>query len=244
MVQPSGSVPGAHGRSLAYRTVIEGFRPICLAAMRRDWRGAENLPRDRGFVVVANHITLVDPATLTHYLVDNGCPPHYLAKRGVFHIPVLGSLLGRAGQIPVDRGAGHATETLDAAAAALAEGKTVVIFPEGTTTKDPGLWPMRGKSGAARLALATGCPVIPVGHWGEQRIMPRGTWLPDVLPRHTVTFVAGKPVPLEELIGRDDPEALRDATDRIMAAITGLVEELRGEIAPRERFDPARAAST
>ena len=57
----------------------------------------------------------------------------------------------------------------DAAVAAVRKGECVVVYPEGTLTRDPAQWPMTGKSGAARIALETGCPVIPVGQWGPQR---------------------------------------------------------------------------
>ena len=59
------------------------------------------------------------------------------------------------------------------------------VYPEGTITKDPDGWPMRGKTGAARIALATGCPVIPIGQWGAQEILPAYTLRPHVFPRRT-----------------------------------------------------------
>ncbi len=237
-------MPSQHGRGLAYRTIIGVFRPLLLAGTRRDWRGVENLPTDRGFIVVANHVTLLDPATLTHYLWTNGFPPYFLAKEGVFRIPVLGALIRGAEQIPVYRGEAAAAESLTAAVAAINEGKVVVIFPEGTTTKDPARWPMVAKTGAARLALMTGCPVIPVAQWGTEQIMPRGRKVPDLVHRHTVHLLAGPPVDLADLMGRvDDPVVLHEATDRIMDRITALVAQLRGEPAPPKRFDPGPAQS-
>ncbi|MGV1080798.1 MAG: lysophospholipid acyltransferase family protein [Candidatus Nanopelagicales bacterium] len=224
---------------MAYRSVIGAFRPVLLAGTRRDWAGAEHLPTDRGFIVVSNHTTLVDPATLTHFLWDNGFPPYFMAKEGVFRIPVLGRLLQDAEQIPVHRGGPGAAESLTGAVSAIDEGKVVVIFPEGTTTKDPERWPMVAKTGAARLALTTGCPVIPVAQWGTERIMPRGRKIPDLVHRHTVHLLAGEPVDLGGLHGGlDDPAVLHEATDRIMDRLTVLVERLRGEPAPPHRFDP------
>jgi 1-acyl-sn-glycerol-3-phosphate acyltransferase len=208
--------------------------------MRRDWRGMEHLPTDRGFIVASNHLTLVDPATLTDYLFSNGSPPYFMAKEGVFRIPVLGSLLRSAEQIPVYRGEAEAAQSLTGAEEAIRAGKVVVIFPEGTTTKDPDLWPMVAKTGTARVALATGCPVVPVAQWGTERVMPRGQKVPDLVRRHTVRLLAGEPVDLADLMGGvDDPAVLREATDRIMARITALVAQLRGEPAPPTRFDPA-----
>ena len=239
----AGAVPRQHGRTLAYRTIIGVFRPLLLAGTRRDWRGMEHLPTDRGFIVAANHLSLVDPATLTHYLWANGSPPYFMAKEGVFRIPVLGSLIRGAEQIPVYRGDAAAAESLTAAAAAIHAGKVVVIFPEGTTTKDPDRWPMVAKTGAARLALMTGCPVIPLAQWGTESVMSRGQKVPDLVHRHTVHVLAGPPVDLNDLMGGvDDQAVLHEATDRIMARITALVEQLRGEPAPPKRFDPAAEA--
>jgi 1-acyl-sn-glycerol-3-phosphate acyltransferase len=120
-------------------------------------------------------------------------------------------------------------------------GECVVVYPEGTLTRDPGLWPMTGKSGAARIALETGCPVIPVGHWGVQKILPPYSTKPHLIPPQHVTMQAGDPVELGDLIGRArSGEATSEATARIMSALTAIVEELRGETAPAERFDPRR----
>jgi len=235
-------VPGQHGRTLGYRTIIGVFRPLLLAGTRRDWRGVEHLPTDRGFIVVSNHVTLLDPATLTHFLWSNGFPPYFLAKEGVFRIPVLGRLLEGAEQIPVYRGEAAAAESLGPAVTAIGAGKVVVIFPEGTTTKDPARWPMVAKTGAARLALMTGCPVIPVGQWGTELIMPRGQKVPDLIHRHTVHLLAGAPVDLADLRGGvDDLVTLHQATERIMDRITALVAQLRDEPAPATRFDPGPA---
>jgi 1-acyl-sn-glycerol-3-phosphate acyltransferase len=233
-----------YGRTLGYRTIIGVCRPLLQAGTRRDWRGVEHLPTDRGFIVVANHVTLLDPATLTHFLLTNGFPPYFLAKEGVFRVPVLGALLRSAEQIPVYRGEAAAADSLRPAVEAIHEGKVVAIFPEGTTTKDPARWPMVAKTGAARLALMTKCPVIPVGQWGTERIMPRGKKFPDLIRRHTVHLLAGPPVDLADLSGGvDDPVVLHEATERIMDHITALVAQLRGEPAPATRFDPGPAPS-
>ena len=237
-------MPSQYGRTFGYRTIIGVFRPVLLAGTRRDWRGVEHLPTDRGFIVVSNHVTLVDPATLTHFLWGNGFPPYFLTKEGVFRIPVLGRLMRGAEQIPVYRGEAAAAESLGPAVAAIQEGKVVAIYPEGTTTKDPARWPMVAKTGAARLALMTGCPVIPVAQWGTEKIMPRGQKVPDLVHRHTVHLLAGPPVDLADLMGRvDDPAVLHEATERIMDRITALVAQLRGEPAPLKRFDPGQAPS-
>jgi 1-acyl-sn-glycerol-3-phosphate acyltransferase len=135
-----------------------------------------------------------------------------------------------------------AVGAFDAAVAAVEAGECVVIYPEGTITRDPDLWPMRGKSGAARIALATGAPVVPIGHWGAQEILKPYAKVPAVLPRKTVRVKVGDPVPLDDLREQGSgPATIRAATERIMTALTGLVAELRGETPPEERFDPRRA---
>jgi 1-acyl-sn-glycerol-3-phosphate acyltransferase len=98
---------------------------------------------------------------------------------------------------------------------------------------------MKGKTGAARIALATGCPVIPVGQWGAQEVLPPYTKTPHLVPRKNIVMKAGDPVPLDDLVtGPHTAEATAQATERIMAAITSLVEDVRGGTAPAERFDP------
>jgi 1-acyl-sn-glycerol-3-phosphate acyltransferase len=163
----------------------------------------------------------------------------YLAKDALFRTPVLKYIVKDAGQIPVTRASEGAASAFDAAVKAVEDGECIGVYPEGTITKDPEGWPMRGKTGAARIALATGCPVIPVGQWGAQDILPAYTVRPHVLPRRTAHYKAGDPVDLGDLMGRPvTNEVLHEATDRIMAAITSLVEDLRGETAPAVRFDP------
>jgi 1-acyl-sn-glycerol-3-phosphate acyltransferase len=82
----------------------------------------------------------------------------------------------------VERGSVEAVKSLDALSDALHEGGAVVIYPEGTTTREPDLWPMRGKTGAARLALITGAPVIPIANWGAERVFDPRTQQAQAAP--------------------------------------------------------------
>jgi 1-acyl-sn-glycerol-3-phosphate acyltransferase len=114
----------------------------------------------------------------------------------------------------------------------------VAIFPEGTITRDPDLWPMEGKTGLARIALATRAPVVPIAQWGAHEILPRYGRMLRPWPRKRVQTVAGPPVDLADLYDRPmDAATLREATGRVMDAITALQAGLRGEPAPRARFD-------
>jgi 1-acyl-sn-glycerol-3-phosphate acyltransferase len=151
-------------------------------------------------------------------------------------------MLTHAEQIPVYRRSTQAAEAFRAAVDAVHEGKCVPIFPEGTLTRDPDLWPMTGKTGAARVALTTGCPLIPVAQWGPQEILaPYGRRV-RLLPRRTMHVWAGPPVDLSDLQGKPlDRAVLGEATERLLDAITALLEQIRGEHAPAERFDTRRA---
>ena len=121
-------------------------------------------------ILVPNHVSHFDPLVVAHYIYRAGRWPRFLGKASLWKVPVLGFLLRKTLQIPVERGSVEAVKSLDALVEALDEGGTVVIYPEGTTTREPDLWPMRGKTGAARLALLTGAPVIPIANWGAERV--------------------------------------------------------------------------
>lgn len=226
-------------RGWAWTTAVSIVKPTLLVVSRRDWIDGEKVPATGGCIVTVNHISHVDPMSLGLFLYEHGRLVHYLAKEALWHVPVLKHIARDAGQIPVKRMSEGAGSAFEAAVAAVRAGECIGVYPEGTITKDPSGWPMRGKTGAARIALTTGAPVIPIGQWGAQELLPAYTFRPHVLPRKTLRYKVGDPVDLGDL--QDKPlsaEVLREATDRIMQAITSLVEDLREEPAPRERFDP------
>lgn len=230
------------GGALAF--IVAVVKPALLATTTHDWIDGDKLPARGGCVLVLNHVSHVDPLTAAHLVNDHGRVPHYLAKSGLFRNPVLGALLRSAGQIPVERMTRNAAGAFDAAVEAVRAGKCVVVYPEGTITRDPGLWPMTGKSGAARIALETGCPVIPVGQWGAHAILYPYSRKPDLFPRKPIRMKVGDPVELADLVARPrTAEVVREATDRIMVAITALVEDVRGETAPAERYDMGRSGA-
>ena len=229
-------------RSWAWGLGVAIIKPALLATTKPNWIGADRIPATGGCLVVLNHISHVDPLTAAHLLWDHGRYPRYLAKSGLFQNRFLKVFFTNAGQIPVERLSRNAVGAYDAAVAAVRAGECVEVYPEGTITRDPGTWPMTGKTGAARIALATGCPVFPVGQWGANELLAPYSTKPDVFPRKTVTMKVGDPVDLADLVAREHTQAVvAEATDRIMAAITALVEEVRGERAPAERFDPRKA---
>ena len=222
----------------AYRNVARLLRPLLYAIQRRDWRGQEHLPTDSGFIAAGNHITNLDPVTFAHYLYDSGFAPKIMAKSSLFKVPVVGWVLRVTGQIPVFRGTSDAGRSLQAAEVALAEGECVAVFPEGTLTRDPDLWPMLAKTGVARLALDTRAPVIPIAQWGAQDLLARYGKVFKPIPPKKVTVVAGPPVDLSDLYDKPrDAAVLREATARVMAALTAQLAEIRGEEPPTGVYD-------
>jgi 1-acyl-sn-glycerol-3-phosphate acyltransferase len=214
------------------------LKPLLLTFTEPRWSGGENVPAEGGVVIAANHISHADPFTFALFVYDQGRLPRFLAKSELFGLPFARWILTATGQIPVHRMTADAAHAFAAAVAAVQEGKAVVVYPEGTLTRQPDLWPMVGKTGAARIALASGAPVVPVAQWGAHEILYPYAKRPTLRPRMPVHSRAGAPVDLDDLRGRPlTPELTREATERIMAAITGLLEELRGEEAPPERFD-------
>jgi 1-acyl-sn-glycerol-3-phosphate acyltransferase len=209
------------------------------ALMGKKWLGTDRLPQG-GFIACPNHCTEIDPLVVGHMLYNQGRPPHFLAKAGLFKPPVLGQIMRSTKQIPVDRSGTGAGQSLDVAREVLDEGGAILIYPEGTLTRDPGLWPMKGHTGAARLALKTGAPVVPIAHWGAHEVFPRYAKRFYVWPRKRARVLVGEPVDLSEFEGRPlDKTTLVAATDKIMDAITALLAELRGEEPPAERWDPS-----
>jgi 1-acyl-sn-glycerol-3-phosphate acyltransferase len=222
------------------------LKPLTWAFMKRDWRGFEHVPREGGVILAANHISHADPIAIADYIVyGTGRIARFLAKSTLFkRRSLVGQIMRGAGQIPVYRQTADASLALKDAVDALHRGECIAIYPEGTVSRDPEKWPMVAKTGVARLALLSGAPVVPVAQWGAEQILDsyrtKGLHL---LPRHTMHIVAGPAIDLSAYAGKElTAEVLRAATDDVMRGITRLLEELRGEAAPPQVFDPRAAA--
>ncbi len=226
-----------------YRFAVVVLWPLMTWGTRQQWRGRTKLEADGGGIVVAtNHISWFDPLVISHLLWEADRPPRFLAKESVFRVPFVGRVIDSAGQIRVYRESAEAVAAVRDAIAAVDAGECVVVYPEGTITKDPDLWPMVGKTGAARIALATGRPVFPIAQWGAQNVIAPYAKQFRLFPRKTMSVWVGDAVDLDDLRGRPlDAETLREATRRITAAITGLLSEIRGEAAPVEPYSRGRA---
>jgi 1-acyl-sn-glycerol-3-phosphate acyltransferase len=215
------------------RFAVSIVKPTMIVLTRRTWSGAEHLPADGGLIIVPNHVSHADPLVVAHFVHDAGRWPQFLGKQSVFDLPVVGWLLRKVRQIPVQRGTTDAGRALDAAVAAVQRGDSVVIYPEGTTTKHPDLWPMRGKTGVARLWLATGAPVVPVVTWGPQSLFDPRTAKLRLRPRTPVTVVAGPPIDLSAYQGAEPTTAvLNEITEVVMERLAEILGDIRGAAAP------------
>lgn len=199
----------------------------------------ERIPASGAFILAPNHYSDFDPLVMAFALYTNGRMPRFLAKESLFRVPGLGGIMRSTGQVPVTRESGG-RGALDSGARIVRDGLALIVYPEGTLTRDPELWPMRGKTGAVRLALEFGVPIIPAAHWGAQKVLPRWSKRISVFPRKTVDVLIGDPVDLSAW--REHPRdsaTLAAGTAAVMQAISSLVEDLRHEPAPAERWDPA-----
>jgi 1-acyl-sn-glycerol-3-phosphate acyltransferase len=210
--------------------------PVINGLMGHDWRGQENIrnvPADSGLILAVNHLSYADVLAICLFSYKSGRYPVFLAKSALFEMRGLRAVMRGTGQLPVHRGQADVGLVLRDAERGVREGACVIFYPEATATRDPDLWPMAAKTGVARLALATGAPVIPVAQWGAQRILPYGSFRPHLFPRTTVQVVAGPPVDLSSLKGQPlNSTVLREATELIMKDITTLLADIRGETPP------------
>jgi 1-acyl-sn-glycerol-3-phosphate acyltransferase len=226
---------------LAIRLCIVVCYPLTRLLGRRRFEGLEHIPQIGPVLVACNHISYLDPIYTGVFVHRRGRIPRFLAKQDLWRLPVLGWVMASAGQIPVHRGSADAGESLRYAKQALAEGKAVLIYPEGTVTRDPDHWPMVAHTGIARLALHADMQVVPLVHWGTQRIYDHYAKRFRPLPRTDVIVRAGAPLDLSSFRRRAvDGALLQEATDRVMDAIRDLLAEVRQEPAPPGFFDPGR----
>lgn len=212
--------------------------PIMNAMCSIRVRGEEHIPTTGSFVMSPNHYSEIDPLVTAIALWKAGRVPRFMAKASLWKIPVVKQLLNGSGQIPVERaGRSQHGAPMDAARKLVQGNLGVIIYPEGSLTRDPDLWPMRGKTGAVRMALEAGVPLIPCAHWGTQHLMPRYKGLRP-FPRKKIDVLFGPPVDLSAYHGKHDQRSLQEATDMVMDAIADLLGQLRGEAPPATRWNP------
>jgi len=221
-----------------YRFVVVVAKPLLRLFITREWRGIENVPAEGGIIVAANHVSEIDPFAVGEFLWDHRRPPRFLAKAELFRKAPVKWVLNGAEQIPVSRNSVDASLALEPAVEALRRGECVLIYPEGSATRDPELWPMKARTGVARLALLSGAPVIPIAQWGPEQVLPYKSRRPKLFPRRKFCVVAGPPVDLSAFVGKPPTaELLRATTDTIMWRVTKQLAEIRGETPPDRFFD-------
>jgi 1-acyl-sn-glycerol-3-phosphate acyltransferase len=190
--------------------------PVVRLVFRERWKGQERLPTDGGYVLAANHISNADPWPLGMALF----PRRYLrfmAKSELFWFP-LGPFIKACGAFPVRRGQ-HDLEAVETAIQLCRDGNVVVMFPEGTR-REKGLrkrHEARWRSGAARIAIEAGVPLVPAAISGTDGL--------SHLQALRVAF--GDPIPLDDLADLPLDDAAQKATDRLSARIAELEETLR-----------------
>jgi 1-acyl-sn-glycerol-3-phosphate acyltransferase len=192
------------------------------------WRfeDLEHIPASGPAIVAATHISYLDPFSTALAIIRRGRRPRFLAKDELFRIPLVGRALRGAGQIAVARGTGD-RRPLQAAEVALARGEVIAVYPEGTVTKRRDHLPKEGKTGAVRLALATGVPIVPLASWGSQAVWQK-SGRGSLKFGRPVWVQAGPPIDLSARAGElADPEAVRAMTDDLMAVLTDMAERLR-----------------
>jgi 1-acyl-sn-glycerol-3-phosphate acyltransferase len=211
--------------------------PVVRFWVRLECAGFDNVPRSGSVIVASNHISYFDPLCLGSCLVQAGRTVRFLAKAELFSNPWFGWALKSAGQIPVRRQTRDARLALEHAVRALEDGDAaVVVYPEGTTTKNPDFSPQPAKSGLARLALLTGAPVVPVGQWGAHLLFAQGRIGPFRRGARAIVRAG----PLLEVPKDPNPsiETIRFQTQRIMAAVVEQVELAKQDWAPPGWYRP------
>jgi 1-acyl-sn-glycerol-3-phosphate acyltransferase len=194
-----------------------------------NWRleGLERVPAEGPAIIAGNHLSYLDPFAHGIFVVRAGRRPRFLAKRELFDAPFVGTVLRGAHQISVRRGTGDRSP-IDDAARAVERGEVVVIYPEGTTTTtNEDFSPGRGRTGAVRLSVATGIPILPIATWGGQFVW-RKSGRQSLAFGRPIWVAAGEPFdPSERLGDEPDARALRASTDDLMAELGALVDDLR-----------------
>ena len=213
--------------------------PILHLVVKYRFHHPERMPQTGAFVLAPNHYSEIDPVVIGAATWKLGRAPRFLAKASLFKNPVVGWFLRTSGQIPVERAGSKSHAALRAAEELVEKGRVVIVYPEGSLTRDPDLWPMRGKTGAVRIALERDIPIVPVAHWGTQALLPRYGKKISMFPRKTIDVIIGEPLDLSAYRGKPLEQAtLLKATGELMDAIAALLAEVRDEQAPAERWDP------
>ena len=242
----AGDTPVEPGRSCTRSlaavigTITARVSRLQIERERSRREAARRLPSG-AIIVISNHTSYADGVLLALACRRMGRSLRLLATAGVFRAPVIGRLARRLGFIAVKRDAPDASASLDEATLALASGEAVGLYPEGRLTRDPMMWPERAKTGAVRLALRSGAPIVPVAMVGAHEVVGRHrvvkTLLTNIIRRPKVSTKVGAPIDVRRLMNigpstQPTNEEVRHAADLVMRQLVDLIEALRGQTAP------------
>ena len=206
------------------------LRPLSLALWRFTFEGLENIPGDGPAILCPNHVSFLDSAFT---MIHAGRNVSFVGKAEYMDSWKTRKLFPMMGMIPIDRSGGSKSDAaLRAAEAVLRRGELFGIFPEGTRSRDGMLY--KGHTGAARLALAVGCPLIPVGIVGTREIQPPDKVMPKLF--RPCTIRVGRPIDVTRYADRSgDHMVLREITDELMFEIRELTgQEYRNTYATKK----------
>ena len=222
---------------MVYWIIKAIVKPIMLGLYRIRVEGLENVPKKGAAIIAANHLSFLDSFFIP--LVIKRRKMTYLAKADYFKSWKTSWFFKSVGQISCEReGGSKSQQSLEIALDVLAQRNLLGIYPEGTRSPDGRLY--RGRTGAARLALQSGAPVVPCGLIGTEKVMPKSAKLPRLLGRIEVTVRFGKPLDFSRYAGQEtDRFVLRSVTDEIMFEIMQLSgQQYRDEYASRTATEP------
>jgi putative phosphoserine phosphatase/1-acylglycerol-3-phosphate O-acyltransferase len=242
-VRKGWPVLGFRNRTGLPKVALEPFdllRPLghpLLAPVNIVVEGVQLIPREGPVILAANHRSYLDSVVLTGVAFRRGRKPRYLGKKEVFDVPVAGQLMRALGQIRVERGTGDLTP-LKLAIEALERGEAIGIFPQGTIPRGEAFFEprLKGRTGVARLAIATEAPVVPIALWGTEKIWPRSHRIPkigDLVARKPVYAKVGEPMYLKVPPGQTAGSvAYHELTQRVLDRITELLPDAVRNPAP------------
>lgn len=243
--KPKRKRPGGRELSLTLRFVAPLVRSASRLLFKEKFRNRELIPATGPALLVINHVSVVDPLAVASYVWSAGRLPRFMIKDGVFKVPVVGAVMRHCKQIEVARGSANALKSIEDAVSILHEGGVVVVYPEGTVTRNASFWPMRSKTGVARIARAApNVPVITLSQWGAQDTWNYHTRKKDLFPRKKVTIVAHRELDLSAERALPESESFRLMTDRMMNDIAAGVGELRGETPPPDLFSSGKGSAS
>ena len=221
-----------------WRIIAGTIVPIFSLMVRLRIRKSSRLPSEGPFIISPNHYSEIDPIVMGVAVWKLGRIPRFLAKASLFRVPLLGWLMRFSGQIPVERRSKRAAgNSLEKLRGLMLDREGIIVYPEGTLTRDPEMWPMEGKSGAIRLALEENIPIYPAAHWGTQDWMGRYAKKIRLFPRTQIEVVVGEPLDLSRYRARAlSSDLLREATKELMIEISKLVGKLRNQKPPEKLF--------